>query len=309
MVLLLLACTAPPAAAPADTALADTADTGPTEAPVDLAPPENGVQLTMGPMEVPPGTERYLCKTTRLPNTTPMDIVALEHQATSTMHHFNIWGLATGVEGAEGDCDTLWSETSMQLASPLYASQEPTFYGAFPDGIAARLPADQLVLLEFHVINPTTEPLYAEARFNAYAAEAGEVEAYANGIYGSNAEIEIPPHSAITVERDCRVNADVEVFALGSHFHSRGRLFEIYTLDGDGAPDELVYSNDDYTSPELLIRSDDPIHVAAGGGFHFACHYENDTDHTITYGATSDDEMCMMVGIYYPDQGFLSCGR
>lgn len=301
---LLIACAAPPdSAAPV---VPDT-DTTPVDETADLDPPELGVQLTIGPVEVPPGEERYLCKTTRLPNVDPLDIVALEHQASPSMHHFNIWGLLAGPEEAEGTCDELWGQTSMQLASPLYASQDPYFHGEFPEGVAAQLPAAQLVLMEYHVINPTTDTLYAEAKFNAYAAEPGTVEAYANGIYGSIDDLSLPPHEDSVFAEKCFVDHDLDVFAIGSHFHSRGVLFEVFEMDAAGVAGDLVYSNTDWESPTLLIRSDDPIHVASGTGFEFRCHYHNDTDGTIVEGENTTDEMCMFVGIYYPDQGFLRC--
>lgn len=309
----LLACVAPDPAGPGDTSHdtspGDSAagDTAPVDEGVTLEPPELGVQLGIGPLEVPPGEERYLCKTMRLPNDAPLDVIALEHAASGSAHHFNIWGLLAGPEDTEGDCDEVWSQTSMQLASPLYGSQDPTFYGAFPDGVAASLPADQLVLLELHVINATTEPLSAEALFNAYAAAPGTIDTYANGIFGSIDDIYVPPHGEATVSADCRIDRDVEVFVLGSHFHSHGRLFEIRLLDAQGEPGEVVYQNTDPDSPELSIFSDDPIHIPAGSGFHYSCTYENPTDVPIEEGEGADDEMCMMAAVYYPDQGFLWC--
>ncbi len=298
MLFLLLAC----APAPADSAPpVDIRESS------DLAVPDIGVQLTIGPLEVPAGEERYLCKVARLPNAEPLDVIALEHSASTSMHHFNIWGLLAGPEEAEGDCDELWAETSMDLASPLYASQEPYFYGEFPDGVAGQFPADQLVLIEYHVINPTQTVMIVEGTFNAWAAEPGTIETYANGIYGSIDEITLPPHEETVLSEKCYLDVDVEVFALGSHFHSRGVLFEIFGLDETGEASDLLYSNTDYESPALLLRSDDPLSISAGGGFEFRCHYQNDTDVTITAGENSDDEMCMMVAIYYPDQGFLRC--
>jgi hypothetical protein len=272
---------------------------------VDLAPPERGVQLSIGPFELAPYSETYWCRIALLPNDEPLDVVRLEHQASSTLHHFNIWALAVAPEEEiEGACDEIWSETNMALASPLYASQDPSFSGSFPDGVAGLLPSGQAVLMEYHALNAYGDPAMTEARLNAYAAE-GPVEAYANGLFGSNTDIDLPPHSERTISKSCIAGVDMEVFAIGSHFHQQGRRFEVFSLDDEGQADALVYESTSWESPLLSIF--EPMHVPAGGGFEFRCHYENETDVEIGYGPTSQDEMCMFVALYFPDAGFQLC--
>jgi hypothetical protein len=295
---LLVACAHDPGGAPA----------APRDDEVDLAAPELGVQVSIGPLEVEASSEATLCRVVRLANADPIDVIALEHEASPGTHHFNIWGLlAAADEDVTGDCDAVWGGTSMELASPLYASQDPAFYGEFPDGVAATLPAEQLVLLEYHVINTDPEPVSVSASFNAYAAEPGTIDTYANGIFASASPIELPPGQTTVVASRCALDADVNVFAIGSHFHARGRQFDIWAVDAAGERGERVYTNDDWESPDLLLRSDDPLALPAGGGFDYACTFDNDTDRTITQGESADDEMCMMVAIYYPDLGFIDC--
>lgn len=88
-------------------------EAGPAPSGVDLAAPERGVQLEIGPFELEAHTETYWCKITRLPNEQPLDIVALEHQASPSAHHFNVWGLAVAPDvDVEGPCDQVWAHTS-----------------------------------------------------------------------------------------------------------------------------------------------------------------------------------------------------
>jgi hypothetical protein len=276
-----------------------------TEPP--LAAPENGIQLGIGPVTLEPYQELYWCKTMRLPNTEPLDVIALEHQVTTGAHHYNVWGLLGGPEDLEAPCDEIWAETSMSLGSPLYASQEPTFYGEFPEGVAASLPPSLLVLQELHFINTTDAPKEVTGTINIHTAPEGSELIYANGLFGSNNDLLLPPNETTVLTQNCKVPVDIEVFVLGSHFHSRGKKFEIRVLDKAGNPSELVYTSTDYSSPLLDIRADNPISIKAGGGFSYSCTFENTTDAPIEDGENSDQEMCMMVGIYYPDQGFLMC--
>lgn len=275
--------------------------------PVALEEPAQGLQLHAGPFELGPGEELYYCRITTLPIAEPMDVIRLHHRA-SAVHHFNVWGLSSGPEGdREGACEDLWAETTMGLAAPLYASQDREFVGQFPDGVAGRLVPEQQVLLEFHSLNTTDAPVVAEAFLNVEWAEPGTIEVHANGLFGSNTDLELPPNQQVTVSKKCLVDVDMHVFALGSHFHRSGLQFDILLLDEAGEPDELVYTNTSWESAEVVMLSDNPIVLRAGGGFEYRCTFHNRTDSTIGYGPSVDDEMCMMAAVYYPDAGFKVC--
>jgi hypothetical protein len=298
---LLLACVAP-----SSSPIPEPEETG-VDPNARLEPPEYGAQLSIDPIEIPAFDERYWCKTMRLPNTEALDVVALQHRVTAGAHHYNVWGLLSGPEGVEGPCDEVWAGQNMSLGSPLYASQQPTFYGEFPEGVAAKLPGGLLTLQELHFINTTDQSITVTGEVNVIASPPGEDLIYANGIYGSIEPLDIAPHSETTFQENCKVDYDVNVFVLGSHFHSRGQKFDIRMLDEAGEPGDLVYESTDYESPLLKMMPDDPIPVKAGSGFNYACTFRNDSDSEIHASETSEGEMCMMVGIYYPDQGFLRC--
>lgn len=293
------------------TVLEDSGDPGLVEAGpdvVDLEPPQDGVQLTVGPFELEPYQEVYECSVVKATGDQGVNVVAFEHEGSPTMHHFNAYALGVPMtEEKTGPCDELWDEAQMGLSSPIYASQEQRFRGDFPEGVAGWLPADQWMLLEYHALNATTEPVVTEARLNVEGAPDASVSEYANALYGSNSIIDLEPGESDVITKKCFVDVDMEVFVLASHFHRNGQLFEIFELDDNGDPvDEPVYSSDDWESP-LLALFDEPLFIRAGGGFEYRCHYENRSDDHVSYGLTSDEEMCMMVGVYYPDQGFKYC--
>ncbi|MDP6933323.1 MAG: hypothetical protein QGG40_10425, partial [Myxococcota bacterium] len=235
---------------------------------IELEPPASGIQLHMGPFVVEGQSEVYTCEILQLANDEPLDIVALEHVGSQTLHHFNVWVLLEEPDGGaqEGSCEALWAETSMALASPIYASQTTSFSGEFPEGVAGQLPAEQWVLMEFHALNPDPAAKWTEAYLNATAAEEGTIETYANGLYGTNVDIAMEPGESITTSASCYVDVDMDLIVLGSHFHRHGTLFEIYRLDEDGQADELLYESTDWESPELAFFTDDPIELSAGDG-------------------------------------------
>jgi len=318
--LLLLACGRDPSTKNVGPATVDTADapvggedgdTGPGsegDGRIEFPPPERGYQLHMGPFEIPAFTEVYQCKIIQTPNTEPADIIGLSHLASESVHHFNAWALLDdpGRE-MEGPCSDLWAETNMALANPLYASQTSSFEGWFPDGVAGQLPAEQWVLMEYHAINPTAQDQITEGYINAMTAAPDTIEHYANGLYGSNTDLEIPPGQTASFTKKCLVDVQMNVFVMGSHFHQLGTFFEVYRLDAAGQRVELVYENDDWESPELEFWTETPLVLLPGEGFEYTCHFENTTDQTVGFGPSASDEMCTLAALYYPDAGFKLC--
>ena len=269
-------------------------------ASVHLDPPDHGIQIHMGPFEVEPYSERYLCEIVRVPEAAKMKVGALEHLSSPAGHHFNAFALLVDPEGGEqvGDCWDLWAQVPMALSSPVYASQTASFEGSFPEGVAAEMPSEWL-LLEYHMLNSTQEVAQAEVFLNAY--EAREWEVLANGLYGNNTDIHLEPGDSEVVSATCPIEVEMELFVLASHMHDLGKRFEVL-LDG-----EVVYKTEDWAAPELLMMSEDPLALSPGDELEWRCYYENDTDQVVRYGAESSDEMCMLAGVYFPDQGFQVC--
>jgi hypothetical protein len=49
------------------------------------------------------------------------------------------------------------------------------------------------------------------------------------------------------------------------------------------------------------------MHLPAGQGFELRCHYQNTTDRHVTYGLTSDDEMCNLTLVFMPMDPSVKC--
>ena len=273
-------------------------------APADLdtylAPPAQGIQIHMGPFDVEPFSEQYFCEIRRVPEAAGLKVGALEHLSSPAGHHFNAFALLLEPEDGEivGPCDEVWANATMAFSSPIYASQTDRFIGHFPEGVAGEMPSEW-VLLEYHTLNSGDDVAQAEVYFNAY--ERPEYQHLANGLYGNNTAIELDPGEQEVVSATCPIEVDMELFVLTSHSHQLNQRFEVL-LDG-----EIIYSDDDWASPELMVLSDDPISLKAGDELTWRCHYDNTTDQTVEYGPKSTDEMCMLAGVYYPDQGFQIC--
>jgi hypothetical protein len=96
----------------------------------------------------------------------------------------------------------------------------------------------------------------------------------------------------------CVVNKDIDVLVMATHTHGLGRDTEVFTFDRTSTGAQ-VCRNDDWSNPKLL-QLGTPLHVPAGQGFEFHCHYQNPTDLHVTYGLSAQEEMCNLTLVFMP---------
>jgi Copper type II ascorbate-dependent monooxygenase, C-terminal domain len=56
----------------------------------------------------------------------------------------------------------------------------------------------------------------------------------------------------------------------------------------------------DYRHPKLRAFAT-PLRLEAGDGLRWTCSYHNASDTMVTFGITSNDEMCFAIGAFYLD--------
>ena len=172
------------------------------------------------------------------------------------------------------------------------------------------MPGDTVYDLNSHYINLLGEEmLIGETYVNIYTIPEEEVRYEAIEIFVSNRDINVPPGlTRLTKmtwyigggdgELDTRGHdpeAVLNVFLLTSHMHRHGELFEIFNEStGDLLHRSIAYDDApiDLLDPPLQLDADDTI--------KFVCNHNNyDSAEPLTFGLTSEDEMCIMFGYYY----------
>ena len=193
---------------------------------------------------------------------------------------------------------------------PLIGSQRAETSIRFPEGVALRIAGDAIFDMNSHYVNLLgTKTLIGETYVNLYTLPPEEVKYEARGFAVSNKDIEVPPGTTRVTEGEWLVDnelkllrllgygeiTELNVFQLTSHMHRHGELFEINRIStGELLHRSVAYDN----APFDLL--DPPILLTAGDGLRFQCAHSNyDTDQTIRYGLTSEDEMAIMFGSYY----------
>ena len=190
----------------------------------------------------------------------------------------------------------------------LYASGVGTDPLEFPTDVGIRVSAGQQVHLNLHLFNadpdnpingdsailvksqPTAPPTLAEMVF------AGK---FLFGIPGNGV-----PYDVVG---GCTANSNFTLFALWPHMHQLA-VHQKYEIVRGGTPMVLhdgpfAFAEQRYytQSPEFQVQSGDQIRVT--------CTYVNDTGATVTFGDSSNQEMCF-TGMYrYPaaSAGLFQC--
>jgi hypothetical protein len=272
-------------------------------------PPEGeGFQVSMS-LTVPPGTEVWQCQVTELPGP---DFIPVNHVVSvqsAGIHHMDIMALAFAnvtLEPGTYDCNDIYRDHPelMEDGLILYASQQAEQEITLPEGTIANLPGGLLVMQELHYVNATPSPVEAFSKVNIYRYE-GDVEEAIWGLAVRDTELDVPPGQSVEWTR-CVMNQDVDVLFLSSHTHELAEKVEVRLFDG-AEPGELVYENTDWHAPQLLDFGAEPLHIPAGSGFEFQCHYDNPGTDTVHWGFSAADEMCQIAYVFTPGDASRTC--
>jgi hypothetical protein len=270
-------------------------------APVDAADEEGLIELIARDWSIPPG-ERYKC--IRIQVEEDLYITQFRALAPLGTHHTVLsvadnLGFPGGSQLGEYDCQA--GNLDLQM---LYASGVGTSDLALPDGVAIKVRAGQYVNLNLHLFN--TQPgseLTGRSGILIKAIPAAEVLHEAEMIFAGDAQLDIPGETNGTPHREfyeCTFSRNATIFAYWPHMHQYAVHQKVtFTIDGAVAfthDEPYSFEEQEYypLSPSLSVRSGDKVLVE--------CFYENDTGVPVTFGDSSDKEMCF-TGLYrYPKQ-------
>ncbi len=303
--------------------------------PLPAPLPGEGYQLRVPPFNIEPGTEREVFYATQITdeNGQPLqeDIFVNKYEIVypTGSHHFILYritdrGIADGIlnvgvtPGIGVDPQDSFRELNPLNPQALgnfgvhrvwlggtQTGDKTTF--AFPKGVAFRFAGDTIYDLNAHFVNLLgAETLVGEVYVNLHTILPEEVEYEPVEIFAVITNINVPPGTTRVVKKNEYVkdeldrrgfdpNTVLNVVMLTSHMHRHGELFEI-TQISTGA---LLHRSVAYDDAPVTVF-DPPLVLDAGDGLSFECTHNNyDGDVPLTFGFTSEDEMCIMMGYYY----------
>ena len=273
-----------------------------------LPTPASGIQLNIGPFDIPVQNEREFYYYEPLNNQEELFINKVEITMREGSHHFILYDFPFGGTPTERIYRDLYDEagnfnfgTAASLLSNrfVFGTQWRDLEYNFPPGVALRVPRNAGFDLNSHYVNRSDEIREGEVSINLHTIPESSVQYVAENLFESYENFSLPPREITTVERTSIFDERMKVFQLTSHAHQHMLTFEIY-IKGGSRDGELIYFANDWEHPPL-ITFDPPIAIDPGQGFTAKATYDNDTDRTLKFGVLSEDEMMIIFGAFYKD--------
>ena len=196
-------------------------------------------------------------------------------------------------DGAPAD----WDVTGIVGGSQSFEGD--SFLGALPAGVALRVEPGTVLVMNTHYLNASAEELDADARINLFTMPPEEMEVEAGMMFHYNGFIRVPANGSASARMRCPVEQDISIVRVQSHMHRRGVGFAAHRVSGqDGGMEEIYTSADWENVPAEEFTP--PLAIKAGDALDFRCDYVNTESRDVAQGLKTSDEMCMLIGPYYP---------
>ena len=207
----------------------------------------------------------------------------------------------SGVFDCSSGATNGWSVTRV-----VSGSQNPSGDSSiiFPPDVAVHVPPNAVLLLNAHYINTSTDVRDSNVSVKLHLIPEAQMKTEGDVLFLYNIFIKLNPQAKADARMRCPVHKDITLTTAQSHMHARGVDYSAQ-VNGD-AP---FYTNAAWSDvPIARLNSGEGIEIKAGSMIDYHCAYTNTLDHAIFQGPRTTDEMCMLIGSYYPvDRATSSC--
>lgn len=286
---------------------------GDDQPPVDAAPMADAYEPPAGFTKLVGATwsmnagqkDTYVCARFTVPTDTYVtNIVA---QAPTGTHH-TVLSINDGSTGGPSAPDTQYPCNVGELGMVmLYASGVGTSPLDFPSGVGVKIAAGTKVHLNLHLFNASDNPISGESGIYI-KSQATPTPTLAEMVFAGKFLFQIPANNTdYTVKGGCTSNKNFTLFALWPHMHqiANHSKFEITR----GATTQVHHDSAYDFNEQNYYKQNPEIQVQVGDKIDVSCTWRNNTGQAITFGDSSNKEMCF-VGMYrYPaaNAGLFEC--
>lgn len=264
----------------------------------------NSFHFEGGNFTVPVGEEFYHCyfRDFATGATAGLEVGALKFAylpGSLALHHIVIFSADSSEGNTDRDCELLedgWN--------PRYAGGTQTDPLEMPAGVAMPVDETEHIVIQFHYSNAGEADVVDNTTVDIDYTEPGTSFIDASLIVSGQTGFEVPAAAVdYPVVGECAVPAqlpfDLNVFAVWPHMHQSGTWFKIEgTFDGVG---QTLWDAGWNFGDQPLSRLETPLKVGPGDTITTTCTYTNeDPVNPITYGESSNQEMCFDFFFYYP---------
>lgn len=261
----------------------------PAASAVNLAAPPagEGVQITIGPFDVPAGQEVQNNFYLKLPYDQDVMVERIQVAYPTGSHHLNLF---KSEEARPDGVEATFAAVDYQKYQMFAASQTGAMDWKLPAGVGIPFKKQQQLLFQTHWVNATTQKTPSgkgEAKVNLWFAKPGTATTNLGMAFIINKNLDILPKTETKSKKivDFKrqgYDKDVEILAMTGHFHSRGKAFEVNRYDGT-SPGAELYRSDNWDEPPFT-RFEKPLAYKAGEKLLYTATFVNNSDMVIKFG-------------------------
>ncbi|HVO29563.1 MAG TPA: hypothetical protein VMV18_02455 [bacterium] len=254
----------------------------------------SSVTIGIAPWTVQAGEDRIWCKTMKVPFDQTIDVSKFTIDMAPGSHHFILYRTTANLPDGFGDCPAMGNETFV------VGSQNPgTFAFAYPQGLAMPLFAGEQLVLQSHYVNASNAAIQAKVDVTMDLIPHSEVTNYVETFLIPDTSFAIPPQTFGYTDggKNQTETPGLNILSISSHMHKRGTLFTIAEIGATSSNN--LFTTTTWDAPPIKVF-DPPLVTDASKKLHYQCTWDNETTHTIHFGPTTEDEMCIMVVTVYP---------
>lgn len=270
---------------------------------------EKGFSLRTPEFEVPAGEELQDCYFLRVPdisNGEDIWVSRIETAINPGSHHMNLFRVRTivgldpeagesiqlgnieakvirGGSAPTGECwkSGNWADWPLVANSQNSNPDNPYTDWTLPDGVAHRFSPGELLMLQTHYVNATTQrtPFRGRVGVNLHKFSKATPPIELGTLFATQQSIRIcRSNPTVHFSGACSFPAgeNITITAANGHFHSRGRRFDIYRWDGRSedlpSEDARFYTSDRWDDPPMAtgLQTVTP----SGGGVLWTCDFQ-----------------------------------
>lgn len=269
-------------------------------ADVDSGTP-GAYQASIGPIDLPAGTETTQCIVMPLGNTEDVVVNSLDVNLSLGSHHLIVYMTNDEVQSDPVNC-TPFAGIAMGTDEPLVLANKQHATWTFPSGVAQLVPANQNVKVEGHYINTGATDLQGTGTVTFNTTPAATSPAYqpASFVFYGTEKISIPPNSTFETPQLFQVGvAGTHFISVTTHQHRLGTDAQVWASTQPGDMSTPIANDLDWSNPSWNLIAPQ-FDFDGTSGLTFQCSWTNTTDETVGFGELAEDEMCFVGGYYYP---------
>jgi hypothetical protein len=167
-----------------------------------------------------------------------------------------------------------------------------------PDGVGIPMPANQIIILNMHFINPGSSTVSPQVKLNVLYAK--NMKYTAQSMVSFNSGIYVPAGGNQTLTGYCTPPAGSKFFAYTTHAHHFSTELDVNYVSG-GVTTNIVKSAQWDAPSVALWNAPNFLTIKSGDQITYSCSYHNSSAIAVTLGETAaSNEMCMSIGYFFP---------